>query len=247
MKILVVDDEAPARRRLIRLLGEIGDVEVVGEAGGGLEALACVSRTQPDLLLLDIRMPVLDGLELVSRYGHLPPVVFVTAYDEHAVRAFECNAVDYLLKPVRPERLAEAIRRARARRTPALESFQALSSVKPGAQDRPDAVPRVITHEGGVLRLFDARAVTRFRASDKYTVFLADGREHLTEEPLNSLEERLLAHGFLRVHRAELVRTASIRALRADSGVHEVHLDDGQVARVSRRSVALLKRELGVS
>jgi DNA-binding LytR/AlgR family response regulator len=242
MKVLVVDDEAPARRRLIRMLEEIPGVDVVGEAAGGLQALASLSRTQPDLMLLDICMPELDGLALASRYTHLPSIVFVTAHDEHAVRAFECNAVDYLLKPVRPERLAEAIRRARARGAPASESLRAL----PPTEARQSAAPRVITHDGGTLRLFDACSVTRFWASDKYTLFVAEGREQMTEEPLSSLEERLAAHGFVRVHRAELVRSSAIRALRSEHGVCEVCLDDGQVARVSRRSIALLKRELGL-
>src|ERR1043166_215273 len=170
MKLLVVDDEAPARRRLCRMLEELAGVEVAGEAENGWDALAAVDRIQPDLLLLDINMPGLDGLELAARYAHLPPVVFVTAHDEHAVRAFELNAVDYLLKPVRAERLAEAIARARVRVTAASDCFSALPKVsRPAA-----AVPRVVTHDRGTLRFFDARIITRFRAFEKYTSFLVD-------------------------------------------------------------------------
>ncbi|HEX8536392.1 MAG TPA: response regulator, partial [Cystobacter sp.] len=102
MRILVVDDEEPARRRLIRLLGGIPGTEVVGEAGDGEEALRQVETLHPELMLLDIRMPGLDGLSLAQRYTDLPPLIFITAYDEYAVQAFEVSAVDYLLKPVRP-------------------------------------------------------------------------------------------------------------------------------------------------
>jgi DNA-binding LytR/AlgR family response regulator len=239
LRVVVIDDEAPARRRLVRMLAEVGDVEVVGEAQDGLEALEVAERKAPDLLFLDIHMPGVDGLALAAQYARLPPVVFVTAYDEHALAAFELNAVDYLLKPVRLERLDEAVRRARARMATALESFRALPPV-------PSPFPRIVTHEQGAIRLFDARTIRRFSSSDKYTVFLADGAEHLTEEPLSALEKRLSSHGFVRVHRAELVRASAIVALCSEERGNEARLDDGQVARVSRRLLAQLKRELGL-
>jgi DNA-binding LytR/AlgR family response regulator len=238
--VLVVDDEAPARRRLRRMLEEAEGVERVDEAADGIAALAVVGALEPDLLLLDIQMPGLDGLALAAAHAHLPPVVFVTAHDEHAVRAFEVNAVDFLLKPVRAERLAEALRRARARGRSAAESFRALTSA------HASQVPRVVTHERGTTRLFDARAIDRFWSADKYTLFRAGGDEHVTEEPLSLLAERLAPWGFLRVHRAELIRIAAVRALSSGHGVHEVHLMDGQVSRVSRRLAGVLRRELGI-
>jgi len=241
VRILVVDDEAPARRRLVRLLEDLDGVEVVGEAENGAHALEQVARVAPELLLLDIHMPGIDGLELAAMYTDLPPVVFVTAHDEHALRAFEVHAVDYLLKPVRAARLAEAIVRARARVGSAAESFRALGAGAKGAE-----VPRVVTHERGVHRLFDVRAITRFWASEKYTVFLFEGAEHMTAEPLAALEERLVPWGFLRVHRAELVRVSAVRALTAEGGGAEARLEDGQVARVSRRFVPALKKQLGL-
>jgi DNA-binding LytR/AlgR family response regulator len=240
MKILIVDDEAPARRRLRRLLDELGEGEQVAEADCGQSALSEIERLPPDLLLLDIQMPGLDGLALAARYAHLPPVVFVTAHDEYAVRAFEANAIDYLLKPVRAERLAEALRRARTRAGSAAEGFAALPVMSESD------VPRVVTHERGTIRFFDARTISRFWASEKYTLFLADHKEHITEEPLSTLAERLAPWGFLRVHRAELIRIAAVRALSSGDGIHEVKMEDGQIARVSRRLVGLVKKELGL-
>jgi DNA-binding LytR/AlgR family response regulator len=240
MKVLIVDDEAPARRRLRRMLDQLGGIELVGEADGGLSALREIERLQPDLLLLDIEMPDLDGMALAARYAHLPPVVFVTAHDEYAVRAFEANAIDYLLKPVRAERLAEALKRAQARTRSAAESFGALPPI--GKSE----IPRVVTHERETIRFFDARTITRFWASEKYTLFFADNKEHLTEEPLSALAERLAPWGFFRVHRAELIRITAVRALTSGDGIHEVRMEDGQIARVSRRLVGLLKKELGL-
>jgi DNA-binding LytR/AlgR family response regulator len=232
--VLVVDDEPPARRHLIRMLAAMPGVEVVGDAEDGVAAVAAIARTRPELLLLDIHMPGLDGLALAARYAELPPVVFVTAYDEHAIRAFELGAVDYLMKPVRQARLAQAIERAGARGS-ARAGFAALPSAAP------DPTPRVVVCDRGTIRLFDARTITRFRSVDKYTGFLAAGEEHLTEEPLAALERRLSPHGFVRVHRGELVALHAIAAF----GARRVTLCDGQVARVSRRSSAALKLRLG--
>ena len=240
MKVLVVDDEAPARRRLRRMLEDLQGIELVEEAADGQEALAAVDRMKPDLLLLDIQMPGLDGLALAAACANLPPVVFVTAHDEHAVRAFEVNAVDYLLKPVRPERLARALERVRARGATAAESFRAVPHL--GNRE----APRIATHGRATIRLFDASAIDRFWASDKYTVFRCEGEEHLTEEPLSVLAERLAPWGFLRVHRSELIRLAAVRALSSDDGVHEVKLADGQVSRVSRRLIGALRKKLGL-
>jgi DNA-binding LytR/AlgR family response regulator len=162
-------------------------------------------------------------------------VVFVTAYDEHAIRAFELGAIDYLMKPVRPARLAQAIERAGVRGS-ARAGFAALATA-PLA----DAAPRVVVSDRGTVRLFDTHQITRFRAIDKYTAFVVDGEEHLTEEPLAALEVRLQRHGFVRVHRGELV---ALRAI-VSFAEQQVRLCDGQVARVSRRLSATLRRRLG--
>jgi DNA-binding LytR/AlgR family response regulator len=240
MKVVVADDEEPARRLLVRLLGEIGGIEVVGEAATGVDALAIVGRTRPDVLLLDIDMPEMDGLELAARHADLPPVVFVTAHDEHAVRAFELDAVDYLLKPVGRERLAAALQRARARAGAGPADAALL------AHARTDGIPRVVVRERDAILVFEATAIDRFHAADKYTLFTVEGREHATEESLLALEVRLAAHGFVRVHRGELVRISAIRALTTRDGMHEAQLRDGSSVRVSRRSLAALKAALGI-
>jgi DNA-binding LytR/AlgR family response regulator len=242
MRILVADDEALARRRLIRMLGEMAGLEVVAEAANGREVLAEVARTHPDVVLLDIEMPELEGLSVARRLAPSTRVVFVTAYEEHAVRAFALDAVDYLLKPVRRERLAEALRRVSVRR--ASNEASSLAVVE-------DAVllaeaARVVAHVRGTARFFDARHITRFWALDKYTAFLAEGEEQLTDEPLTALEERLSRFGFVRTHRAQLVRSSAIRSLRTRGGAAEACLADGQRVPVSRRMLYRLKHELGL-
>jgi DNA-binding LytR/AlgR family response regulator len=223
IRALVVDDEPPARERVRDLLQAEPDVELVGEAGDADQAVERILALRPDLLFLDVQMPGRDGFGVLRALGgeRPPATIFTTAHDEFAVRAFEIEALDYLLKPVRRERLAAALARAERR----------LSS-------RP---PRVVTFERGASRFFDVQAIARFWSSDKYTVFCVDGEEHLTPEPLTGLADRLTAHGFRRIHRGELINLARVRALRSD-GV--VELDDGSTARASRRSLPSLREEL---
>ena len=231
MRVVVVDDEPLARRRLIRMLVALG-AEVAGEAGDGLEALEVVRRTRPDLILLDIRMPELDGLALAA-LPDLPPIVFTTAHADHAVEAFALAATDYLLKPVRRERLAEALRRVRDP-----EPSRAVVAQLGGA--------RLVVRSGAVTRLFDAARIARIRATDKVSVFVADGVEHVLDESLTELEERLRDAGFLRVHRGELVNLARVVALHRGAGAPALELDDGDRDPVSRRRLAEVEARLGL-
>ena len=245
MRLLLVDDEPLARRRLARLLGRIPDAEVVGEAGNGEEALRRVRELRPDAILLDVRMPGLDGLSLARREAGLPPIVFVTAYDSHAVDAFEANAVDYLLKPVQLERLTQALERVRKRQNPEPEKLGALLHEILSRRSQAPEV-RVSARLGSTIRIFDAGEVARFRAEDRYTAFLHEGEEYLLDESLNALEERLAAAGFIRVHRSELINLRRVKALHLEDGALEVELTDGQRATVSRRQAGELRRRLGL-
>jgi two-component system, LytTR family, response regulator len=240
MKVIVADDEAPARRALARMLGTLG-AELVAEAENGLDVLEAVGRTRPDVILLDIEMPEMDGLELAARYASLPPIIFVTAHDAHALRGFEVGAVDYLLKPVALDRLATALHRASVRAERASQAFPRVQ--KPGPEPR---TPRVVTHERGSIRFFDATTIDRFRASEKYTLFTVEGVEHLTNESLGALEQRLREFGFVRAHRSELIRVAAVRSLTQDADGYRAELASGAVVEVSRRLIASVKEALGL-
>lgn len=228
MKVLVVDDEPLARARLVRMLARIDDVEVVGEAGDGAEALRAARELAPDLILLDIDMPELDGLA-VAEHADLPPIVFTTAHAKFALDAFEADAVDYLLKPVSKERLARAIEKARGR-APARSVDEAW---------------RLVVTDGSMRVFADAREVTCFLADQKYVVFRWQGRELLLRESLDALETRLTPLGFLRPNRGALVRRDAVVAFDAAEGGTLV-LSDEQRIPVSRRALGAIRDALGL-
>lgn len=243
MKILVVDDEPLARQRLVRMLDELDGFEPVGEAGSGREALERIAELAPDCLLLDVRMPGVDGLE-VARTTDVP-IVFTTAHDTYAVEAFELSAVDYLLKPVRPERLRRALDKVRERGAREPGRLDALvERLVAGREGTPLA--RISARRGDAVHVFDPAEIVRFTATGGYTSFQRDGHEFLLDESLGQLEERLAPHGFLRVHRAELVRLDAVRALHGEHGSMEAELSDGQRAPVSRRHAPQLRKRLGI-
>jgi DNA-binding LytR/AlgR family response regulator len=219
---------------------------VVGEAANGEEALSKIEELQPDVVLLDIRMPGLTGLELAQSAQSLPPIVFTTAYDEYAVQAFETDAVDYLLKPIQLRRLEAAL--AKVSRQRASIDPQRLSVLLERALThvRNEETPRITARAGKTVRVFDARSICRFHASDRYTLFQHKGAEFVLDESLNTLEKRLARHGFIRIHRSELVNMECIEVVHLEEGASEVTLTDGQRAPVSRRMAPELKRRLGM-
>ncbi len=241
MKLLIVDDEPPARERLRRLLEEIGGYEIVGEAANGEEALCLCGEARPEVVLLDIRMPGLSGLEFARHINSLedpPAVIFTTAYDQYAVEAFETEAVGYLLKPVRKEKLAHALRHA-SRISPARLGRLAQSS---GVEPRRE---RICARLGDQLRLIPVADIYYFLADQKYTTVRHTGGENLIDESLKSLSAEF-SDDFIRIHRNALVAEAQISAVeRTEDGQYVVRMRDcGTVLQVSRRHAPELLRRI---
>jgi len=239
VNVLIVDDEALARDRLARMVTQLGDHQVVGQAANGRDALALAERTCPDVVLLDIRMPGMDGLEAARHLAALPEppaVVFCTAYEEHAIQAFEVHAVGYLLKPVRRERLAVALEQAARVNRAQLATLGRL-----GAPQRTHISAR--THRG--IELIALDDISCFQADQKYVVVRHNGGEVLVEDSLRELEEEF-GDRFVRVHRATLVSVRHIERLERGPGGQGV-LWLRQLAaplEVSRRHLPDLRRLL---
>jgi len=240
IRVLLVDDEAPARDRLRRLLSGIEECTVCAEAADGHQALEATARQHPDVLLLDIRMPGMDGLETARHLQALeqpPAVIFTTAYSDHAIEAFESHAVDYLLKPVRRERLAEALYNARRMTRAQLAGVQDAGGTATGTRHS------ICARVRGGLQLIPVGDIRFFQADQKYVTVCTPDIRVLVEETLKALEQEF-AGQFLRIHRNALVATAWIAGLEKDAaGQYRVSLqgiDDG--LEVSRRHLADVRR-----
>lgn len=241
MNILIVDDEAPARERLIRLLDDLPDVSVAAEAANGRDALLACQGTDVDVVLLDIRIPVMDGIETAGHMAKLeepPAIIFTTAYDQYAIEAFETEAVGYLLKPVRKERLRLALEKANrlsARSYNALVGQSELSN---------HARRYVCARIGEELRLIPIHEVSYFEADQKYVKARHSGGADLLDDSLKSLEVEF-ADTFVRTHRKMLVAIDSIEALEKSPAGMQVRLRGvDEVLPVSRRHIADVRERL---
>jgi two-component system, LytTR family, response regulator len=240
LRALVVDDERLARVEMTRLLAVHADIEVVGEADGAAAAAEAIARLAPDVVFLDVQMPGCDGFELLSRLSVVPRVVFVTAHDDHALRAFEVNALDFLLKPVRPERLAIAVRRLLE--GPA-DDGQTASSSRLGLEDT------LFLTTAKRARFLRVRAIAALVAAGDYVEIVSrDGESYLTSRSLQEWEARLPPQTFARLHRSTLVNLDAIRSTLSTADRDELQVSvelEGMAApiRVSRRALARLRAE----
>ena len=242
MRALIVDDEAPARAKVRRMLEAAPDVEIIGEASTGREAVAAIKRTCPDLVFLDIQMPGIDGfgvVDAVDRDGG-PYIVFVTADDSKALRAFEVGAVDYLLKPFTPERFSQVLERARerlAKLTPA---------EVPTATERAPLKRLLVSHNGRALFLTVDR-IDRIEAERNYAVIHVGRDAYRLRATIGSIAARLDPAQFLRVNRSTLVRLDAVREMQEWShGDYRVVMHDGAELIWSRRYRAAAEREFGL-
>ena len=245
LRVIVVDDEPPARALLRDYLSVYDDVEMVAECANGFEAVKEVGERKPDIVFLDIQMPKLDGFEVLQLLDPGPSIVFVTAYDEHALRAFEVNAVDYLLKPYGRERLKEALTRVRERR--GAGAVPPPSPAKLAAAARPPGAfaERVLVKDGALVTVIPVDRIDWIEAQDDYVAIHAEGKSHLKTQTLSELAESLDPVRFVRVHRSHVVnveRIARIEPYAKDSRV--AILKDGREIPVSRTGYARLKETM---
>jgi two-component system LytT family response regulator len=238
--VVIVDDEEPARALLREYVGAVEGVEIVGECRNGFEAVKAVNDLQPDLVFLDVQMPRLNGFEVLELLGREVAVVFATAFDEHAIRAFEVNAVDYILKPFSPERVKTAIDRARRRvaaRRPLPAAQLAAASRPPG-----ERASRIVVRQGPKVHVIPVDRLDYAEAQDDYVSLRSEGRSHLKQQTLGDLEASLDPRRFVRIHRSCLLNIDRLARIDTEGGEpRAVVLHDGTRLPLSRSGYGRLK------
>jgi two-component system LytT family response regulator len=243
LRAVIVDDEPLARDLLSLLLADHKDIEIVARCQNGREAIAYLQSQPVDLLFLDVQMPKLDGFDVVERVGlqHLPPTVFVTAYHEHAVRAFDVHAVDYLTKPVDAERLARALGRVREKiaAKAALLTQEQLAAVLNGLRSVVDGsdkyASRFLVKDGEKEILLPVEKIDWIEAAEYYCCLHVNGRRYMLRETIADLSDKLDSRGFVRIHRSVIVNLDRIREIyREGQAEGSVVLKDGQKLRMSK-------------
>jgi DNA-binding LytR/AlgR family response regulator len=245
MRVLIVDDEPPARERLRRLLTEIETVEVVGEADDGQRAVELIEALSPDLVLLDIQMPKLNGFEVIEALEDPPPVIFVTAYDEYAIRAFEVNALDYLLKPFSRERLAQALRRASESLSQGADAAAQFGPLLESLATQGCYVNRLAVRDGDRIRVLDVEQVDWIDIADEQVMVHVGDQAYRVRRTLTELERRLDPARFFRAHRSAVVNLSRItEVIPWFKGSHRLRLSSGAELDLSRTQARALRELL---
>jgi len=243
IRAIIVDDEDLARQVIREMLKTHPEIEIVGECANGFDAVKSVAELKPDLMFLDVQMPKLDGFEVLELIGSEVAVIFATAYDEHAIRAFEVHAVDYLLKPFRAERLNDALLRAKERigKRPAAAPDQLAAAARSA-----EFAERIVVKDGTRVHIFPAAKLDYAEAQDDYVALASQGKKYLKQQTISSLEASLDPKNFVRVHRSYLVnleRVSRLEPYGKDS--HIAILSDSSRLPVSRAGLTRLKEFLG--
>jgi len=242
IRAVIVDDEDLARQVVRELLGEHREIEIIAECGNGFEAVKAVTELKPDLLFLDIQMPKLDGFEVLELIGTDMAIIFATAYDQHALRAFEVHAVDYLLKPFGAERFEQALNRAKQRLT---EKLPPISELRAAARAPGEYAERVVVRDGTRVQIIPIAKLDYVEAQDDYIALASEGKKHLKQQTISSIESSLDPKHFLRVHRSYIVnleRVAKIEPFGKDT--HIAILRDGSRLPVSRTGYGRIRAVL---
>jgi len=252
IRALIVDDEAVARRRIRRLLTSEKDIEVIGECANGLQALSLIESDRPDLLFLDVEMPEMNGFELLMQLhkSRIPVVIFTTAFDKYAVRAFELHALDYLVKPIDSQRFEEALNRARSHMNlqKGAEASSGILAMLSEMQKQKCWLERIIVKQPGRAFFIKVAAVDRFEAADNYIRVHAGTDMHLIRETMNALELKLDPSKFVRVHRSTIVNVDRIKEIHSlFQGNHLIVLQNGEKVTLSRNYRDRLDRVLGAT
>ncbi len=241
MRVIIVDDEDLARGLVREFLGQHADVEVVAECANGFDAVKAITELEPDLVFLDIQMPKLNGFEVVELAGRKAHYIFVTAFDQYALKAFEVHAVDYLLKPFSQQRFNEALAHARGN----LRANQGVAAMVGEAAQRNKAVDRVLIRDGAKVHVVAAEKIAYVEAQDDYVQVHAGGKAYLKNQRLADLESQLDPAMFVRVHRSYIVNIGCISRIEQGKDSHGAILADGTRIPVSRSGLQKVKDLIG--
>ena len=250
LRALVIDDEPLARKALLRLLKNEPDISVIGQCGDGEQAVETIRRANPDLVFLDVQMPEMDGFHVVQAIGvdQMPVTIFVTAYDKYAIEAFDANAVDYLLKPFAPDRLARAVRRARARclGRQDKEAAQRLFSLLDRTRSQTDYAQRLAVSVRGRILFVPVADIDWISAEGNYATLHVSRKTYDVRETMQALMDKLDPRDFVRIHRSTIVNLHRIAEIRPwFQGSHIVLLQSGEELRMSRYQREAVERLLG--
>ena len=244
LRAIIVDDEEPARRIIREYLEEYPEVEIAGEGKSGTEGIELVNRTEPDLLFLDIQMPGKTGFELLEELARPPSIIFCTAYDQHAIRAFEVNAVDYLLKPFTRERFREAVTRVIAQKR-SLDMGQLSLLIETWQHHRKEEERPFLVRSGNRFIPINPDDIIRVEATGDYSTLYTASASYLCNERLKEMEGRLDVSRFIRIHRSTIIALRALHYLVPNGdGGYTAHLVNGLALRVSRSYGAELKKRL---
>lgn len=246
IRTLIIDDEHLARQIIRDYLKGDGDIEVIGECSNGFEGFKQINELKPDLVFLDVMMPKLTGFEMLELLDDPPVIIFSTAYDQYAIKAFEQNAVDYLLKPYANDRFTEALNKAKTKLASTAVNRAALSKVLEHHNEKPETLTRVAVRTGAKINIVSVDKIKYLEAQDDYVKLYTEEGNFLKQQTMKFYESHLPVDDFLRIHRSYIVRLKEIsRVELMGKDTHVVLLEDGTQLSVSRSGYTRLKEVLG--
>ena len=245
IRTLIIEDEVPAREILQSYLKEIPEIEVIGEAQDGFSGIKAITELKPDLIFLDIQMPKLNGFEMLELIEERPEIIFTTAYDQFALKAFELNAVDYLMKPFHKERLAEAVQKAAEKLCKNVTNKPPLSEILAKKPENSAPISRIVVKKANAINIIPVDKIKYFASEDDYVMIHHTDGKALKQQTMKYYEDNLPKEQFVRVHRSYIVKISEIKKIEPyGKDNHVAILNSGERIPVSRSGFALLKGEL---
>lgn len=249
LEVLIVDDETLARERVKHMLKEYDDISIIGECKNGLDAYNFLQTKTPDLIFLDIQMPEMTGLELVEQIGlqKIPALIFVTAYDQHAIKAFEYCAIDYLLKPFEKKRFAQAIEQAKIRLKQNSKTEEKSKIKELIKTTKPEIVDRIFIKDSGFIKIVETTSIDYIESSGNYVTIHIQNKKYMHRQTMKIMEQHLDSRKFVRVHRSYIVQISKIKSLSPlTGGDFRLHLSNNATLTLSRRYKDNLKKHFKV-
>ena len=245
IKVIIIDDELLARQIIVKYLSVYDDVEIICECQNGFEGIKAVNEFNPDIIFLDIQMPKLNGFEMLELIDKKPIIIFTTAYDQYAIKAFEVNAIDYLLKPFPQNRFDEAVKKARLQLTSGQVETPKLDNLLKHSEENIEYIDRIVIKDGSKISIIETDSIRWLEAQDDYVMINSSEGKYLKQKTMKYFEDHLDPDDFIRIHRSYIVKIKEIKQIELlEKESYQVKLKEGKSLPVSKTGYAKLKEVL---